>query len=241
MKKISDEIKNQVISLRKEGKTYQEIMEIIKIGKGSISNICKQINLEIKTLTDEQIKECQNLYNELGSISKVKNITGISVRQLSKFIQTRKNEFCLVCGKKLVNRQTMFCSKECKLEHYKINGKSYNSEYSQKKDYHGLYLKYKLIKARGGKCEKCGYNKNISALQFHHIDPSTKKFTLDARTLERTNDKDIIEEFNKCQLLCSNCHAEIHHPDLNLENYQKIKELGEGIKYRTPHDLEILD
>ena len=102
----------------------------------------------------------------------------------------------------------MFCSIKCKREHYKNKNKgtSYDTVYSQKKDYHGLYLKYKLILARGGKCECCGYNKNISALEFHHIDPSTKKFTLDSRTLERKSDKEIIEEFNKCKLLCSNCH-----------------------------------
>lgn len=29
---------------------------------------------------------------------------------------------------------------------------------------------------RGGKCECCGYNKNLSALEFHHINPDEKKF-----------------------------------------------------------------
>lgn len=52
--------------------------------------------------------------------------------------------------------------------------------------------------ARGGKCEKCGYNKNIAALQFHHINPEDKSFTLDARTIERKSDEKVIEEFNKC-------------------------------------------
>ena len=35
----------------------------------------------------------------------------------------------------------------------------------------------------GGKCEICGYNKNVSALEFHHIDSVTKDFKLDARKL----------------------------------------------------------
>lgn len=150
---------------------------------------------------------------------------------------------CKNCGKELSGRQTMFCCKECKKEFYKKERKgiSYDSEYSQKKDYHGLYLKYKLILARGGKCECCGYNKNFSALQFHHIDPSTKKFTLDARTLERKHDDEIIEEFNKCKLLCANCHQELHHPHLTLDNYQEIKKLGSGIKYKRPRNLDILD
>jgi hypothetical protein len=38
----------------------------------------------------------------------------------------------------------------------------------------------------GGKCEKCGYNFNIAALEFHHIDSSTKTIPLDARHLANT-------------------------------------------------------
>lgn len=150
---------------------------------------------------------------------------------------------CLNCGKELTGQQKKFCCKQCKMEYYKKerDGKSYNSEYSQKKDAHGYYLKYKLILARGGKCERCGYDKNIAALQFHHINPEDKSFTLDARTIERKSDEEVIEEFNKCQLLCANCHMELHHPELIMENYQKFKELSQGIKRRKEHDLNILD
>lgn len=28
----------------------------------------------------------------------------------------------------------------------------------------------------GGKCQECGYNKNIAALEFHHINPDEKEF-----------------------------------------------------------------
>ena len=95
--------------------------------------------------------------------------------------------------------------------------------------------------ARGGKCEKCGYNRKIAALHFHHINPEEKNFELDARTIERKSDKEILNEFSKCQLLCANCHMELHHPDLLLTNYNKFKELSEGIKYKNPHNLENLD
>lgn len=30
----------------------------------------------------------------------------------------------------------------------------------------------------GGKCEKCGYNKCLDALEFHHKDPSQKEFQI---------------------------------------------------------------
>lgn len=149
---------------------------------------------------------------------------------------------CLNCGNQLTGQQTKFCCKECKNHYYwSKQGSSYNSLYSQRKDAHGFYLKYKLILAREGKCECCGYDKNIAALEFHHINPEDKLFTLDARTIERKHDDEIIEEFNKCKLLCANCHSELHHPSLVKENYEIFKELGQGIKYRIPHNLEALN
>lgn len=46
-----------------------------------------------------------------------------------------------------------------------------------------LQRKLKLVELKGGKCEKCGYSKNLSALEFHHIDSSNKLFQLDSRHL----------------------------------------------------------
>jgi hypothetical protein len=42
--------------------------------------------------------------------------------------------------------------------------------------------------------------------------------------------------------LCANCHIELHHPEHALDNFQKFKELSEGIKRRKKdHDLKELD
>jgi len=35
----------------------------------------------------------------------------------------------------------------------------------------------------GGKCQLCGYKRYIGALDFHHKDPSTKKFSLSVKGL----------------------------------------------------------
>ena len=71
--------------------------------------------------------------------------------------------------------------------------------------------KITLINMFGGKCSICGYNKCIAALQFHHIDPSTKKHQLSMRQTGQMSWDDILEEAKKCQLLCANCHAELHY------------------------------
>ena len=87
--------------------------------------------------------------------------------------------------------------------------------------------KLKMIEYKGNKCEKCGYNKNIAALEFHHLDPNTKKFTLSDthHTWEETK-----EELDKCILVCSNCHRELHNPQSTPE---KLKELIELHNYNV--------
>lgn len=70
-------------------------------------------------------------------------------------------------------------------------------------------MKKEAVKRKGGKCEICGYSKNISALQFHHINPQNKKFGLANNGIIHPWDE-YWEEAQKCILVCANCHAEIH-------------------------------
>tara|TARA_B110000211_G_C13875846_1_gene462893 strand:+ start:190 stop:723 length:534 start_codon:yes stop_codon:yes gene_type:complete len=79
-------------------------------------------------------------------------------------------------------------------------------------EYNYVTRKRKAIEIKGGCCEKCGYKKNLTALCFHHKDPSTKSFGIDGRQLRMRKWELILEELNKCSLLCHNCHMEEHHP-----------------------------
>lgn len=60
----------------------------------------------------------------------------------------------------------------------------------------GLKRKLELIESRGGKCEVCGYDKNIAALEFHHINPDEKEFQLDMRHLSNTSLERLQNEVN---------------------------------------------
>ena len=82
----------------------------------------------------------------------------------------------------------------------------------------------KIKESLGGKCIRCGYDTCLKALEFHHIDPSKKDFTI-------SNDHfrllDAVEEIKKCILICSNCHKELHDnlwniEDLNLEKEEEV-------------------
>lgn len=68
--------------------------------------------------------------------------------------------------------------------------------------------KAQLISILGGSCWICGYDRVPSALEFHHLDPTTKEIGISThltRSLES-----LIDEIKKCALLCANCHREVH-------------------------------
>lgn len=68
-----------------------------------------------------------------------------------------------------------------------------------------------LVKMLGGKCAVCGYDKSYKALSFHHKDPKTKSFDI-SHNGNLLQDWDIVvKEVMKCELLCLNCHSEIHN------------------------------
>jgi hypothetical protein len=65
-----------------------------------------------------------------------------------------------------------------------------------------------LVNEAGGRCQLCGYDRYIGALEFHHLDPATKNFGLSIRGLTPAIAA-LRVEAQKCVLLCSNCHAEV--------------------------------
>lgn len=70
-------------------------------------------------------------------------------------------------------------------------------------------IRLMAIERLGSKCIKCGYCKYPEVLEFHHKDPSQKLFGIGQRGLTRSWEK-IKAEIGKCDLLCANCHREIH-------------------------------
>ena len=73
-------------------------------------------------------------------------------------------------------------------------------------------VKQLLVDHFGGKCIKCGYNKSIKALQFHHRDPNEKDFGLASGGKTMSFNK-LLAEASKCDLVCANCHAELHEAE----------------------------
>ena len=67
---------------------------------------------------------------------------------------------------------------------------------------------------KGNECEICKYKKEPKVLEFHHVDPSEKEFTVNIGSMNRKIES-IKEEVCECVLLCPTCHKETHmglHP-----------------------------
>jgi transposase len=80
-----------------------------------------------------------------------------------------------------------------------------------------------LVAEAGGRCVVCGYDECHAALEFHHLDPSTKKFSLSMRGVTRSLASSRAEAA-KCVLLCANCHAAVESGAIELPPDAKLRD-----------------
>jgi hypothetical protein len=111
---------------------------------------------------------------------------------------------CVICNTETKYKKV--CSTKCK-------SKLYNSKDIQRQ--RGFTRKKQVILSLGGKCSRCGYDRNLTCLTFHHVDQKTKSFEIDLRKFANCKIETLNEEISKCVLLCRNCHGEIEYPHFN--------------------------
>ena len=181
--------------------------------------------MQPKVLNDQFSSRIRDLVDAGYSVRRIAAETGLSYtavrhrlrvmdlvtlnKPIRVFRHTTGLEQCLVCNNRLGGLQTKYCSRRC------LERAHQGNSYEAQKD-RANARKALLIKERGGKCQSCGYSRNLSALCFHHILPSTKSFSLDGRGLSNHSMESIRKEVAKCALLCANCHLEHHHPELTM-------------------------
>lgn len=61
---------------------------------------------------------------------------------------------------------------------------------------------------KGSCCQRCGYDRYVGSLEFHHRDPAQKDFSVSSAKMKKF--ELIKDELDKCDLLCANCHREAH-------------------------------
>ena len=89
-----------------------------------------------------------------------------------------------------------------------------------------------IMDGRKGACVICGESRP-ACIDFHHIDPATKSFTIGGHIAGHTEDE-IDAEMAKCVCICSNCHRDFHHqygnkpkqPKAAWDEYYKLHKRG---------------
>tara|TARA_R110000868_G_scaffold307171_1_gene568627 strand:- start:11 stop:946 length:936 start_codon:yes stop_codon:yes gene_type:complete len=161
---------------------------------------------QIKKLTNKAhstVRYWLNKYNLKTKHKSFKNGYEYSIRVI------KNNQYCSVCNCHLNNETGYFRQNK---GYYSPVCKNCITE-KRRSD------KFKAVNYKGGSCIKCGYNKNITVLEFHHLNPEEKEVTpsqLNGKSWEKLK-----KEIDKCILLCSNCHREEHQridDRIELEN-----------------------
>lgn len=170
--------------------------------------------------------------------AKLKRGERIKIRQERR--EQLNKRACPICGSllSLISKSgrrsrsdKLFCSQKChdiakyqnetvpsNLKFQAINGFSFYRSKSIK-------AKLDLIELCGGKCVKCGYDKNLAAFDFHHRDPYDKLFEVKMKNLTgQYTQEEILKEVAKCDLLCANCHRETHSPYLDINSLNRYFE-----------------
>ena len=185
-----------IILLRKQGKSYREIENELGCSKSLISYVCKKEMLNDiglysgKKLNDDEIEMLKEFYkkNTIEETMKEFNVSRSTVKKYS------------------INKRFTFDNDD---ERRKAN-------YQHVKNFRQK-TKQKAVEYKGGKCLICKYDKCISALEFHHLDPNEKDFGL-SQNLSKAWSK-IVEEIDKCVLICANCHREVHEGIIDIVAY----------------------
>ena len=81
--------------------------------------------------------------------------------------------------------------------------------------------KLKLVEGFGSICSCCGLIDAPLVYDFHHLNPSEKDFSLSSKV--KSWDV-IVNEANKCIMLCSHCHRKIHSGLVEIINPIKFDE-----------------
>ena len=156
---------------------------------------------KIVNRTASQAKRSKRHYCSRSCAITVNN----KVPKRKKAAKIKPTILCVVCDSVIPNasRAAKYCY-ECT----KKRNTARTSEHRRK-------IKRRAVDYLGGKCITCGYSRSMHALDFHHRDPSEKDFTV-SQYANLSWDK-IVKELEKCDLLCANCHRELHDSNIGPE------------------------
>lgn len=196
-------IQNKIRSLKEQGYSNRQIVSILGTSLSTVSASApnpEQTELGIKIV---------RLREEGKSYGEIKKITKASKATISKWCNTisGNNEVIKQKTEDELNSRTDKATEQKNKE--KIKNRPSNDVYRNWKRQIRIDRITYLRELFGNKCQICGYNKSQRALNFHHVNESSKQFNVGGIRAEMRMER-LLDEVSKCVLICTNCHAEIH-------------------------------
>jgi len=225
-------MKNRILDLRKEGKTYNEISKILNCSKGTISYHCKKL---------DDNNELNKKNKKLASLKKLKNIPYIDFGDDVSDYDFKKVLECRINGNtydEILEKTNLSLDKIKKI--CRIN--NVNDNHYRKSDYCKKYEKYTIEQINDMQLfyDECKSMRqvskkfNITKYQIYKILNITKKEKLDNKTLKKNKVKAVVNcrRENKRKLVeykggcCEKCGYDkcidafdFHHMDPNQKDF----------------------
>ena len=141
-----------------------------------------------------------------------------------------RRRFCLVCSPFNVHNTSRTPpgvatpTELAEVRRQRRNASTYRYQKRQRK-----IAKAELVSMRGGRCEDCGYQAVVAALEFHHREASSKEFEIGNSSVSRERRR---AEAEKCDLLCANCHR-ARHVSAKSDDDPRITQVRRRLKQRA--------
>lgn len=181
-------LKEKILSLRENGKSYREISKELNCSRSLISYHCKRWGLSDIGLGFEKLDE-----NKKQDIKEYyKNHTKKETAEKFKVSYSSVEYYS--------DKKRILLTNEEKKE------RNYHRVKTRRQKLKRIAIEYK-----GGKCEKCGYDKDFPwVYDFHHVNGENKDFLISSYSGGLVG---MLIELDKCVMLCANCHRELHYQE----------------------------
>ncbi|MEK7578544.1 MAG: hypothetical protein AAB456_02400 [Patescibacteria group bacterium] len=215
--KLNDK-KEEIELMVRKGLSLRKIAQALQTDKSNIRYFCRQNNIDYsinlrfteeysKLVTKQELSDLLTVGYGLQRIGKIIGLTigGVcywmkkyGLKCIRKYNTGSCNQNymnCKICGTKtqfVYNNLKICLCAGCKTQTKR------------------RALKRRLVLSKGGACEICGYNRSLNALDFHHLDSEEKDNSVSNYIQVAGNFTKAVKEAEKCMLVCSNCHREIH-------------------------------
>lgn len=199
-------LKEKILQLHNDGKSYREIKTELKCSLSTISYYC----------------------NDKSRIKSNNRLTCLRKRNKKHVWEIKEKMGCCQCGNKdprcldfhhinpktkhseigrLIHSGTSISNIQKELEKCTVLCANCHRELHFKNSYNTKIRKYIRSFKTNTECKQCGH-KGIASIEFHHV--NSKNLVL-SQVCNKHTLEEIMLEIEKCVILCTNCHRKLHH------------------------------